>query len=237
MKLRVIVADEDPAGRAALLKNLNEYDEFVEVVAVSKTAQESLQHIETYNPHLVFLDIQMYGVANLQILQSFQDRQWLFVLITAYYQYAYKPLKEQAFSYMLKPIGRSEFCQIMDDALEYYHIKKAKQKGGKIIGVKTADGFIMIKQSEIVFARADGNYSTIFLKNGKRITLVRYLKDVDQQLTHDYFFRIGRSVIINLNCIENYWREKKSILRMISGHEIELGREHRKRLEDKMILI
>lgn len=59
---------------------------------------------------------------------------------------------------------------------------------------------VRVATDEIVYVRADGNYSDLVLTNGKsrKMTLqLHAFEDVFQQLRNNFFERVGRSLIVN----------------------------------------
>src|SRR5258706_5312965 len=81
----IIVDDEQLAcdELAFLLKDFSE----IEVVATGKNGLEAVKLIETMEPDLVFLDVQMPGLDGLSVIQKLREKQIpmpYFVLATAY---------------------------------------------------------------------------------------------------------------------------------------------------------
>ena len=72
-----------------------------------------------------------------------------------------------------------------------------KAKYPKIALQKTG-GLVLVRESEIVYAVAAGNYTEVYLLNNQMIKVLRKLKEVGQLLPTDNFIRIHRSHIINL---------------------------------------
>ena len=59
---------------------------------------------------------------------------------------------------------------------------------------------IRIASDDIVFIKGDGNYSDIFLANGKKENVISQLHDLMDKLTvlnYNPFYRVGKSLIIN----------------------------------------
>ena len=59
---------------------------------------------------------------------------------------------------------------------------------------------VRVATDEIVYVRADGNYSDLVLTNGKsrKMTFQLHIfEDVFQKLHNNFFLRVGRSLIVN----------------------------------------
>ncbi len=70
--------------------------------------------------------------------------------------------------------------------------------------ITTNSEIIRIPSDEIVFIKGDGNYSNIFLSNGKKENVISQLHNVMDKLSDfDYcpFYRVGKSLIVNRDFI------------------------------------
>lgn len=70
--------------------------------------------------------------------------------------------------------------------------------------ISTTTELVRVQTEDIVFVRADGNYSDLFLFNGKphKMTFqLRFFDDVFQRLSNNCFVRVGKSLIVNKNYI------------------------------------
>ena len=66
--------------------------------------------------------------------------------------------------------------------------------------ISTSNELVRVATNEIVYVRADGNYSDIMLTNGKSRKLtfqLHFFDDAFQQLENNMFVRVGRSLIVN----------------------------------------
>lgn len=66
--------------------------------------------------------------------------------------------------------------------------------------ISTSTELVRVATDEIVFVRADGNYSDLMLTNGKSRSMtfqLHFFDEVFQQLKNNMFVRVGRSLIVN----------------------------------------
>ncbi len=66
--------------------------------------------------------------------------------------------------------------------------------------ISTSTELVRVATDEIVYVRADGNYSDLVLTNGKSRKLtfqLHFFDEVFQQLHNNMFVRVGRSLIVN----------------------------------------
>lgn len=66
--------------------------------------------------------------------------------------------------------------------------------------ISTSTELVRVATSEIVYVRADGNYSDLMLTNGKKRKMtfqLHFFDEVFQLLRNNVFVRVGRSLIVN----------------------------------------
>lgn len=217
--INIIVVDDEPEARELLVTLLEDYPNII-VTAQAGSVDEALGFIATDPPDLVFLDIHMpkkngfelaIALRNLKIKSNI-------IFVTAYDQYAIQAVKHAAFDYLLKPINEEE----LRDAITRFQSEKTKTDlSAKIealyntlndcsrLRYNTRNGFIFINIHEIIYLEADGNYSTIFLLNGKTETITQSLGQIEEELPAKEFFRVNRSIIINLKFLTRVHRRNK----------------------------
>ena len=94
----------------------------------------------------------------------------------------------------------------------------------KRITLNTDGKLLFLESDEILYAESDGNYSTIFLTDGQKIVLTKKLKEVNELLPSDSFFRIHNSYIINLNKIKEFLKTDGYVV-LKSNHKIPVSRQ------------
>jgi two-component system LytT family response regulator len=163
------------------------------------------------------------------------------VFVTAYDQYAIKAIKNQAFDYLLKPVNRKELKQCLtrfierkDEETEFIRPVKIVESPERItrIRVNTRTGTLFINPADILFCKAEGNYTSVC--TGKKHYLCSMnLGKVAELLPKNGFIRVGRSYIINFEYITMLDRKECSILLMRNGESatIKIPRQHLKDLD------
>ncbi len=70
--------------------------------------------------------------------------------------------------------------------------------------ISTSAELVRVPTDDIAFIKASGNYSDIYLFNGKVVTMtfqLNYFVDALNQLQDKFFVRVGKSLIVNKNYI------------------------------------
>jgi two-component system LytT family response regulator len=99
---RAIIIDDERLARNELKKLLQEFPE-VEVVGEAANANEGIEKIESLNPDLVFLDIQMPGKSGFDMLTQIEKAPHV-IFVTEYDEYALKAFEVNALDYLMKPV-------------------------------------------------------------------------------------------------------------------------------------
>ncbi len=82
-----------------------------------------------------------------------------------------------------------------------------------------------INFDDILFCKADSNYTKIFLKDGSIQTACKCLKEITQKIKSEYFMRVHASYLVNLRCISEI--QKQEWLLTILKHRIPVSRVNR----------
>jgi two-component system, LytTR family, response regulator len=163
------------------------------------------------------------------------------VFVTAYEQYALKAIKNQAFDYLLKPVNRKELKQcvqkyisgrkgIVPDTQTVNH--KVLDDKIRRIKVNTRTGTLFINPANILYCKADGNYSVIH-SGGKELLCSMNIGRLREMLPEVAFIRIGRSLVLNIEHITHLDR-RQSIVTLVNQGEsvsVKIPRNHLKELE------
>jgi len=232
VKLTAIVVDDEANSRAILKNYLDKYCPSVQVLGEAASVQETLVLLESNNPDLVFLDVEMpYGNA-FDLLEQVPDRTFETVFVTAYDHYAVDALNAQATYYLLKPIAIDNLIKAVDHVT---HIKEREKElqdtvltpkipssvHGKIT-IPQQDGFEVLNVSDILYCQADDNYTKIFLTQGQKL-VSKTLKYFEDSLSDHGFVRIHKSYLANVNAIVRYRKGKGGSVQLTSGKELQVS--------------
>ncbi|MDO4758748.1 MAG: LytTR family DNA-binding domain-containing protein [Rikenellaceae bacterium] len=88
------------------------------------------------------------------------------------------------------------------------------------LSVKADYKLLLIRIDEIRFIESEGEYVRIHLADGRKITTLYRLKNMEARLPADRFMRIHRSYIVNLAIIESYMRGR---IFLNDGQELPIG--------------
>lgn len=245
MPIRVLIVDDEPLARTGV-RQLVEPLDGVTVVGEAADGAEAVQQIETLQPDLVFLDVQMPEMDGLEVIREVGvESMPLTIFVTAYDEYALEAFEAHALDYLLKPIEEERFDEAMERARRQLQRVEADELSQQLRGVlrdyaereddgeesidrftiRSRDRIYFVELDDVQWIESEGDYAA--LHDGEKTHLVRKtMKELEQQLDSDHFLRVHRSYIVNVNYIEELRRLDHGTyqLRMRSGTPIKSSR-------------
>jgi two-component system LytT family response regulator len=234
--IKAVIVDDEPKAIQSLIWELSNFKNEIEFVESCTNPEKALQYLANNTPDCLFLDVQMPTIGGFQFLERLEEINFAVIITTAYDEYAIKALKHEAIDYLLKPIDSDDLSdainkikkhsnrQISASKLESILLNFNSKFDKKRITINTDGKLLFLDVDEIIYAESDGNYSTIFLQNQKKIVVTKKLKEVDAILPEHHFFRIHNSYIINLGKIKAFIKNEGYVV-MDSNHKIPVARQ------------
>ena len=234
--LQAVIVDDEIKALHSLTWELTNFSDEINVIASFTNPNEALTYLEKHTPDCLFLDIEMPTMDGFQFIRKLTNKNFPVVITTAYNQYALKAIKSQALDYLLKPIDTDDLEETIAkikkfnnnnfsvEKLEMVLLNYNSRAIHKRITLNTDGKLLFLESDEILYAESDGNYSTIFLTDGQKIVLTKKLKEVNELLPSDSFFRIHNSYIINLNKIKEFLKTDGYVV-LKSNHKIPVSRQ------------
>ncbi len=234
--ITTIIIDDEPKGRLALRQKLSAYCSNVQVVAEAADGKEALALIKVHHPQLIFLDIEMPVMNAFEMLNEIKEKDFHVIFTTAYDQYAIKAIKYAAFDYLLKPVDIEELKSAIEKVetaenknlpqqveLMQQNMQHPKKSFNKL-AIPALDGLYFFDISSIIHLEAQSNYTIIYFNNHPKITASKTLKDFEELLPSDLFFRLHHSHIINLQFIKRYIKGDGGQVELENGSLIDVSR-------------
>ena len=203
---KAIVIDDEPSSRKNTISMLKQYCSEIEVVGEADNGLTGKKLIQELNPQVVFLDIQMPGMNGFQMLEGIYKKDFRVIFVTAYGDHGIAAVKAGATDYLLKPIIISELQQAVNKVIAHYsqQTEKSSDEAPHTIVINHSKGFTLIEFKDIVWLEANDNYTTLYLKNSKKIVASKTLKEFESILPSRDFFRVHRSSLINFACVKEF---------------------------------
>lgn len=221
-KLRVLIVDDEPLGRARLRELLApELD--VDIVGECVDGGEALDDIREKRPDLVFLDVKMPVLDGFGVLNALTGRPPAIIFVTAHHEFAVQAFDAHATDYLLKPVdrtrlqgalqrvrGKQRFNSVSDtmatiqDILQNFRQERPTPRR---LSVRTGNRVSLVNVSEIDWIRGADNYAELHV--GGKVHLLRQTLDaLERQLPRNEFMRVSRSFIVKTDRVIELFAKK-----------------------------
>lgn len=238
---KAVIIDDERLARNELKKLLLEFPE-VEVVGEAANADEGIEKIESLNPDLIFLDIQMPGQSGFDMLTQI-DRAPHVIFVTAYDEYALKAFQVNALDYLMKPVEPRRLADALlklrqkDDEEFNSNVNRSILHENDQVFVKDGERCWFVKLSEVRLFESVGNYAKVFFGTNKPLIL-KSLNALEERLDEKVFFRANRKHIINLRMIDKIepYFNGGLLIDLFGGEKIEVSRRQAAKFKEMMSL-
>ena len=240
MKVRTFVADDEPIARAGLRAMLLAF-EWVEVVGEAADGESAVAGIESLQPELVFLDVQMPGLFGTEVLRRI-ERQPLIIFTTAFAEHAVTAFELGAVDYLLKPFGPRRLSAAMEriraaigepagaGALE--RLTGALGSGPITrLFVRTGGNLVPLLIADVLSFEAEGDYVIAHTERASH-ALHLSLNRLEERLDPGRFARVHRAHIVNLDHVRTFRRDARGSLEaeLTNGRRVPVSRSRAQEL-------
>ena len=210
--LKAVIVDDERLARVSLRKLLEPYPE-IEIAGEADSCKNAIELINRYKPHLVFLDIQLSGETGFDLLEII-DNSIKIIFVTAFDEFAIRAFEVNAIDYLLKPVNPERLKVSLERLINREDVLKSTVKSYEYsdsIYVHISNyASRFIKIGTITLIEPVGNYSNIFTTDGKHCLVLKTLKQWQEELPGNFFVRIHRSCIINIEHVDRIEIDSKT---------------------------
>ncbi len=245
--IKAIIIDDIEQARITLKKDLQVYASDVNIIGEANGVVEGAKLLKTLKPDIVFLDIQMQDGSGFDLLDILKDIPFKIIFITASDAHAIKAFRYAAIDYLLKPVDPDELVaalkkfreqklnenekyQLLNDTL------KNTQKTHERLALHTQDKIHIVNIADILRCESNVNYTEFYFLNGKKLLVTKTLKDFEDLLNDQGFYRVHQSHLVNTKFIKEFVKTDGGYLIMNDGSNVPVSTRKRpevmKMLED-----
>ncbi|MBL0155006.1 MAG: response regulator transcription factor [Chitinophagaceae bacterium] len=242
--LHAILIDDEKNSRDALRKKIESYCPAITIVAECSNGLEGLDAIRDFRPEVVFLDIEMPHMNGFAMLEQVPDKNFHLVFTTAYNQYAIHAIRLGAFDYLVKPVDNAELKELVKRIEEQKsttsqherlqllveQLSSGQKKPIQKIAVSTQEGLEILTVDEIQYMEAIGNYTQIYFTAGKPLLASRTLKEFEDLLQEEGFFRVHNASLVHLKYVKKYIRGDGGQVVLMNGQVLDVARRRKDEL-------
>jgi len=225
-KITAIIVDDELHGRENLKLIIETYCPEIEIIGMADSVVKALLLVKIHKPQVVFLDINMPVLDGFDFLDEFEDRNFMVVFVSAHEEYGINAVKVGAADYLLKPINIKELKLTVKKLLflkNKTNVPEIAMDRNKLV-LPASHGFNVMKFDDLIRLEAEGCYTKVVIKDGKDTIISHTLKDFENTLPKELFFRIHKSHLINLKYIKEYSTHSGNFVTMTDGSKIEISR-------------
>lgn len=202
--LKVAIVEDDNSYAEILYDYLKKYEQENKIKLEITRYEDGADIVEEYHGdfHIIIMDIELKFMDGMTAAQHIRqiDSDVIIIFVTNMPQFALKGYQVDALDYVLKPLSYYAFSQRLARALERME-KRSKKKyitlhlKGRIQKVNVLEiTYIEALQHDLIYHME---------KDGITYTVRGIIKDLEESLKEDYFFRCHKGYLINLAYVES----------------------------------
>ena len=200
--MKALIIDDERLARAEVRRLLDDFN-WVKVVGEAENAEQALALIQSQQPDLLFLDVQMPGKTGFELIEEIRGEMPRIIFTTAYDEFALRAFEVNALDYLMKPITPDRFAaalsRVRDEPLAPED--QSPLRSSDQVCVRDGERCWCIPVSKIRLLESEGNYTRVRFENQSPL-IYRSLSTLEQRLPADEFFRINRQQVVNWLFIE-----------------------------------
>lgn len=213
--LRLIVVDDEPPARRGLSRILQAYED-VEVVGEAGTLDEARELTCALTPDAIFLDIQLGHEHGFDLIERL-DPVPPIIFVTAHSDHALSAFDVAALDFLRKPVSRHR-VELTLERLRHHRLTIENAGGRRSddtaaapvatqakrrLHIRMAGQSVVVPTDRIAMLAAEADFTRIVMADARDYLACRLLGQFDAELPTPPFFRISRSLVINLDRVEH----------------------------------
>jgi len=245
--IRVLIADND-ASSSRQLRLLLSAETGLQIVGECFDAGKTLAAIQTLEPDLLLLDIDLLDASSSQALDQLRTAERpILVFTSTHHHNAIRAFEARALDYLVKPFNpqrlhvaiertRAEVLKAHDRHLSHRILNmlagtRPESEPGRRLIVKSGSRVVFVEASNIDCIEAAGNY--VRLRTGQESYLMREgISRIAEKLDPQHFVRIHRSTIVNVRSIRELQANRGEYTVVLKdGKELSCSRGYRTKLQ------
>ncbi|BCN31839.1 LytR/AlgR family response regulator transcription factor [Anaeromicropila herbilytica] len=214
--MKIAVCDDEEVQRELIVKSIRTYfaDRKIPICIQEYRSAEQLifQYDLNSDIDIALLDIQMEGMDGIALAKYLRSKNEALsiIFITAMTEYIYEGFKVNAINYLLKPYEEEKLYDCINKAVE----ECMKQE--EILIIRVDKEILKIRRNQILRVEGDGHYLKV-VTGEQCYRIKKSMKEIEMELSDEYFLRINRSDILNLRGIERITTKE---ITLINGEKL-----------------
>lgn len=252
-----IIIDDERNVREALTVLLAEHCPQVRLCGSAPSAAVGRELLQISAIDIIFLDISMPKEDGFDFLRSIPKENYGIIFVTAFEEFALNAIKANAIDYLLKPVNPAELQEAVAKAIRYHELRLMKadvrivysrsletlqtqltEEVPHIESITISDqfGYKIVKVSDLMYLEADSSYTILHFSGLEKIVATRSLSEFEKLLQDHSFFRIHKSIMVNMNYVKVFSTQDGTYAELTDGTRLSVSRrkasEFREALKD-----
>lgn len=233
MKKNILLLDDDPLIHSFVQESLKGIP--LEIYS-AYSCREAIDLLQTHSIDAAILDVHLSyeesGVRVAKLLNETKEIPFLFLTAHSDDMVTGMLRKYDAHAHLIKPVNpRQLFIEVSAMLCKENQPKESSKE--QFLTIRVKGERIVIRQEDILYLEAEGNYSRIFTYEDK-FTVSKTLKVLSQWLPEEFFIRINRSYLVNIRSIRKVATDK---VQVVNGHVLPMSRNLYKEVMNHFINI
>lgn len=218
MRCKIAICDDFEQDAKYIASAVNKWAEKERIlldVEVFPSADSFLFHYADHKDFdIMLLDIEMPSMSGIELAKKIrlENDAVQIIFITGFIDYIAEGYDVAALHYLMKPLSEDKLSEVLNRAV----LKIRKNE--KSLFLSISGEMVRIPIYQIKYLEVQQNYVTVHAK--KDYTVKKTLGEFESELD-ERFYRIGRSFIVNLSCIDKI---TKNSVHLSDGSVIPLPR-------------
>lgn len=234
MNYKALIIDDEEGNREYLKTLLRTHCPSISEISEASSAKEGVLVAKSFQPDVVFLDIEMHGGSGFDFLNQLERIDFRIIFVTAYDAYALKAIKYSALDYLLKPVDPNELISAIKKlqdktqerkGLEYLQYN-LQNKEDRRVALPTQNEVIFVRLGDIIRLEAEANYTRVFLagERSDSVLLSGNLGYFERLIQDSRFYRTHQSHLINRDHIWKYVKTEGGYFLMSDKSQVPVAR-------------
>ena len=236
-KISCVIIEGHTLLLKTLAQKLSKHFPEIDLKGIADSGLSGFKKIIKYNPQLVFLNTELPDMTGFEMLNKLNRTEFQTIFISSSSIHAIRAIRYNALDFLIPPFEFQELNSAINRFKERCQAntsRKAELGSGMtveenaldILSLRTQKGMVNLRIRDILFLKAENNYTSVYLTSGKKELFSKTIKDFENFLSDKGFFRCHKSYLVNLK-----YRDSKfsnSYFQLSSGHQIPVSRrKHR----------
>lgn len=212
---RIIIIEDEPAASAELVRTVATVAPEVEVQAVLRSVEQSMEYFKTNGaPDLILSDVQLSDGISFHIFQQVPVAAPV-IFITGYDHFMLNAFAHNGIDYLLKPVCAADMAKAIQKYRNLEQHFNSRQMIAPLLGqvntkkrsrllVKKGVEYVSLQCADMVLCYTENKLVYVVDKYGKKYLSDKNLAELEAELDNQVFFRVNRQYIVNIDYIRSF---------------------------------